>query len=125
MSTPRVLVVDDSDLVLEIVKLTLESEGYEVITKTSPFEAFTIITREQPELVLLDLSMPGMEGDVLLNVIRGSGHQCRSIILLHSDRDEVVLNQAVAATGAHGFIRKTGDPEQLLSQVASWVPPPA
>jgi CheY-like chemotaxis protein len=120
-TNPRILVVDDSELVLEIVKLTLESEGYEVITKSSPFEAFMFITREQPDLVLLDMSMPGMEGDVLLGVLQGSGQACRSTILLHSDRDEASLSEAVKSTGAHGFIRKTGDPEALLAQVSAWL----
>ncbi len=70
MTRQKILIVDDSDLVLEIYKEVLESADFEVITRNTPFGTASIIATEKPNLVLIDLFMPALSGDKLVELLR-------------------------------------------------------
>ncbi|OIP36528.1 MAG: hypothetical protein AUK47_14910 [Deltaproteobacteria bacterium CG2_30_63_29] len=117
----KVLVIDDSEIVLDVVQSILEDAGYEVVCSANPFGSFLALTREQPDLVLLDLSMPGIEGDVLLQVIKESGLTHSAKIVIHSSRDEAALARIAAEIGADGYIQKSSDPDEFLAAIARWL----
>ena len=63
MSRPRtILVADDDPSIREVIALTLEEEGYRVLTARNGAEALDLVTRERPDLVLLDMRMPVLDG---------------------------------------------------------------
>ena len=66
----RVLVVDDDESVRQVSKLVLASQGYEVITAENGFDALQLLRLALPNLIITDLSMPGMSGFELLSVVR-------------------------------------------------------
>ena len=79
------MVVDDSELVRELVTIMLESRGFIVVTLDNQFEFAQLLTRERPDLVLMDVDMPGLQGDAVVQIIRDFElHRCP--IVLHSDR---------------------------------------
>ncbi len=62
MSTPTVLVVDDEPQIRRVMRTTLSSNGYTVLEARSGEEALDILRKEQPDLILLDVNMPGRSG---------------------------------------------------------------
>ena len=117
--TPRrrkILVVDDSEIVREMVSIELEERGFTVVVMESPLGFTSALKREQPDLVLMDVSMPALQGDKLVDLANRSGTPGCPIVL-HSDRPEAELQTLVKNCGASGYIRKTSDGNQLAASV--------
>ena len=116
--TPRILVVDDSPICLDMMSLILEEGGYEVFTVGSPFALSSALTQHAPDLVLVDVNMPGLSGDKLVEITlrnRPANRVCP--IVLHSDKSDMELLALAETSGAAGYIRKTSDAEVVLRQV--------
>lgn len=118
MPKPRrkILLVDDSEIVRETVRLTLGEQGYEVVTLDGPFGFSRALLDERPDLVLMDVSMPALRGDRLAEVAKRSAlHTCP--IVLFSTHPEEELKALAAECGAAGYIRKTGNADLLLREI--------
>ena len=121
MTRQKVMIVDDSDLVLEIYKNALESAGFEVITRNTPFGTASLISSEKPNLVLLDIFMPALSGDKLVELVRKDKNIKNTKLLLFSDRPVDELKSVSATCGADGFIQKTRDHMDVVRKVQSWI----
>jgi CheY-like chemotaxis protein len=118
----RVLVVDDSAICLDATAMMLEDAGYEVSTVDTPFGLSSALTRDVPDLVLVDVGMPGLTGDKLVQItLRNRNDPRPCAIVLHSDRSEHELRELVRASGAAGYIRKTSDAAQLAREVERYL----
>lgn len=119
MSVPnqrkRIVLLDDSDLIRELVRETLEQAGYEVIDTATPFGFSNMLRREKPDLALLDVTMPTLRGDKLAEIAIQHGVGCP--IVLFSDRPEAELDSMVKAVKAAGYIRKTADMDDIVRSV--------
>ena len=113
----RILVIDDDRAHLETTRDLLEEEGYDVITQAGPFGATERIMVTRPDLVLLDVNMPALSGEMLLQVVKGREQTREARVVLHSSNDEEALRGAARRLGAAGWICK-GDPTALLRTVA-------
>ncbi len=121
MTRQKILIVDDSDLVLEIYKEVLESADFEVITRNTPFGTASIIATEKPNLVLIDLFMPALSGDKLVELLRKDKNIQNTKLILFSNRPSDELKSISASCGADGFIQKTGDHMEVVRNVRSWI----
>lgn len=109
----RVLVVDDHSVVREGIRHVLEgTEGFRVIAEAANgVEALEQATRERPDVVLLDLSMPGPSGLDVVRQLRARLPDIRILILsVHDDREYVLESVRV---GAHGYLRKDSSPADI------------
>lgn len=70
MAKIKVLIADDERDVLEVMSKRIRTEGYEVITAADGLQAWDLIVSESPDVILLDLTMPGMDGFTLLKKLR-------------------------------------------------------
>jgi CheY-like chemotaxis protein len=105
MST--ILVVDDSRLVLDAVRESLITEGHDVVLTENPLEVPHLIREKHPDLVLIDLNMPTMRGDIVARIIRKAfGSQV--VVLLHTEAPDEA-QKWIEPTGAEGVIAKSGD----------------
>lgn len=111
-----ILIIDDDEVLLATTQALLEAVGYEVRTHAGPFGATSVIMSTQPDLVLLDVNMPGLSGPGLVDVIRSKASAPASRIFFFSSSDDEVLRAAVEETGADGYLRK-GDRTQLAQDV--------
>jgi DNA-binding response OmpR family regulator len=121
MPAKKVLLVDDSDVVLEAGRIALEEQGLEVITLDNPYAVPYVIRKEQPDLVLIDVNMPTMKGDLAAKLIADYGMQKKAPVLLHSTLSDDELSVRVHSSGAAGFIRKTSDREIFVKRVMAWL----
>jgi DNA-binding NarL/FixJ family response regulator len=111
----RVLLADDHRLVLEAVQQALErDEGFEVVATThSGADVADLVARHRPDMVVMDLRMPGVDGLQALDQIRARGTNTKVVILSASERPDEI--QSALARGADGFILKSVNPSDLPS----------
>jgi CheY-like chemotaxis protein len=117
----KILVLDDSEIVLEATKMALEDAGHEVITLMSPFLLFETMQREHPDVVLVDVNMPALSGDRVLEISNAFGAFRETPVLLYSTIEAAQLKAMAQRYGADGFVRKSLDREVLLREVESWI----
>ena len=112
---PRsVLVVDDHPLTCEALASLLRSHGFEVAGQASDgAEAIELAASVRPDLVLLDLSMPGMDGLTALPRLREAAPACEVVVLTASGTEENLL--AAIRAGAAGYLLKTEPPERIAA----------
>lgn len=116
----RVLFVDDSETCREVVKQQLQLRGYDVTTIDSPFGFGAAVARTNPDLVLVDVYMPALDGGKLVEVAIQKGI-CSCPIVFYSERPVRELQSLVLSTKAAGFIVKTSDGDELARQCAEYI----
>jgi len=122
MSQPAtILVVDDSEVVLNVTRTLLEAVGYRVLTHSGPAGCVAVILQEKPDLVLIDVNMPKLGGETIVKLFGKAQPNSETIILLFSTLSAEQLEQRARASGAHGYIRKTEDTFELVRQVNRWL----
>ncbi|HEV8548287.1 MAG TPA: response regulator [Polyangiaceae bacterium] len=118
---PTVLVVDDSEVVLSVTKTLLEAAGYRVLTHPGPAGCVAVILQEKPDLVLIDVNMPKLGGETIVKLFGKAQPNSETITLLFSTLPADQLESRAQSSGAHGYIRKTEDPFELLRHVNRWL----
>jgi DNA-binding NarL/FixJ family response regulator len=110
----RILIVDDHPLTRDALAALLVQQGFDVVGEAADGqEAVSAVRGLQPDLVLLDLTMPGMDGLTALPRIREEAPACEVVVLTASDAEENLLG-AIRA-GASGYLLKTEPPEQIAT----------
>ena len=117
---PLVLVVDDDPRLREFMRVNLTMEGYSVREAASAEEALEAIEDTAPELVLLDVVMPGVDGWQMLQRMQ-ERHGSIPVIMFSGKVDESSAGDA-EERGARGFIGKPFDPQQLIERAKQLVP---
>jgi DNA-binding response OmpR family regulator len=116
-----ILVIDDSEVVLEMTRFTLESAGFRVLTRDRAQGSIVAILHEQPDLVLLDVNMPGLSGESIAEMLQRAGPSRGTIVVLYSSLPANALRMKAQASGAHGFIQKTSSQSELVRQVSAFL----
>jgi excisionase family DNA binding protein len=112
---PSVLIVDDDDNLRAFVRATLEVDGYIVREAASAEEGLDALDEEPPDLILLDVMMPQMDGwEMLRRVQERHGVGAIPVIMFSGKVDEGAGE--ATARGARGFVGKPFDPQQLIAQ---------
>ena len=111
----KVLVVDDEVEIVELLKDWLETEGYDVSGTTDPKEALGIFSRTNPDVSIVDLRMPGMDGFQLIGAMRRKSDSPIIIMSAMMDADSVMRGVQV---GADDFLAKPLVRRGFLTQVA-------
>jgi DNA-binding response OmpR family regulator len=114
MDAPTVLVVDDEPTVTEVVSIYLKRAGYGVVEASDGREALEILENQSPDLVVLDLTLPEVDGLEITRWLRARGEM--PIIMLTARREEVdrILGLEL---GADDYVVKPFSPQELVSRV--------
>jgi len=112
-----VLAVDDENDVLLIVKTALQAEGYRVLTAPDGPEALKTAREEKPDLVLLDVMMPGMDGFEVLDKLREDEATCMIPIIMLTGLSERDRKRSAIERGIKYYIVKPFDFQDLVSKV--------
>jgi excisionase family DNA binding protein len=119
---PVVLIVDDDSRLREYVRVNLEMEGYSVREAGDADEGLRVLEESTPDLVLLDVMMPGVDGwEMLRRVQERHGVGAIPVIMFSGQVDEQEVAEA-ATRGAQGFIGKPFNPQQLIDQTKQLLP---
>lgn len=112
-----ILVVDDEEDILEFVGYNLRQEGYQVLTANNGLQAIKIAQEHIPDLVILDVMMPDMDGIVTCERMRAIPELSHAIITFLTARSEDYSQIAGLEAGADDYITKPIRPKVLLSRV--------
>jgi CheY-like chemotaxis protein len=116
-----ILAVDDNPTNLKLVADVLEFEGCRVLTAADAEEAQQIIARTLPDLILMDIALPGMDGLTLTRLLKADRRTQRiRIVALTAFAMKGDDNKAVAA-GCEGYITKPIDTRKFPAQVAAFL----
>ena len=111
---PHIMVVDEDRRMLKMLKRTLKPNGYGITTATDGSSALTMLEKHRPDLVILDIMMPELDGFWVLDRIRQ--HSNAPIIMLTA-RGEAPLSRKVLVTGADDYVQIPFTIPELLAHV--------
>jgi two-component system, OmpR family, alkaline phosphatase synthesis response regulator PhoP len=115
----KVLVVDDEEPILELLKYNLEKSGYDVKTAENGMKAVEIAKKFTPDLVLLDIMMPKMDGVETCRLIREIPEMQKSFVVFLTARSEEYSEVAAFDVGADDYITKPIKPRALMSRISA------
>ncbi len=115
--TKRILVVDDEEDIVKLVKMYLEHHRYEIITANDGQEGLRKAKAEKPDLIVLDLMLPRMDGYKVCGLLKKDTRYAKTPIILFTAKaqeKDIKLGQEV---GADAYITKPFEPEILLAKI--------
>ena len=117
MEKHKILIVDDEPDILEFMQYNLEKEGFEVFLAASGKEAIEVAKKQLPDLIILDVMMPGMDGIEICRELRNDSRLGDTIIAFLTARNEDYSQIAGFESGADDYIAKPIKPRVLISRI--------
>jgi twitching motility two-component system response regulator PilG len=119
---PIVACIDDSPSIQRVVKFTLESSGYQVISIKESLKALTSLLNPKPDLILMDINMPDIDGYQLCSLCRKSSALRDIPIVMLTGRDGILDRVKAKMVGCVGYISKPFLPQELVKTVNTYLP---
>jgi two-component system chemotaxis response regulator CheY len=116
MKMAKILIVDDAEFLRMRISKMLVGDGYEVIEAENGAKAVEMYQSEKPDMVLMDITMPEMDGLTALKTIRGKDPRAKVVMLTALGQESVVL-EAIKA-GAKDFVVKPFERERILGAIS-------
>ena len=113
----RILIVDDEPDLLEMVQINLEMEGYECLVAYDGFRALDRARKEQPDLIILDVMLPGLNGYKVCRLLKFDEKYKRIPIIMLTAEAQQADRLMGEATGANYYMTKPFDADKLLAKV--------
>jgi len=121
MAKKRLLLVDDEVELVEMIKFRLEASGYEVLTANDGQQALEIARREKPDLVILDVMLPKMDGYKVCGLIKKDSRYAHIPVMMFTAKAmdaDMKLGQEVSADA---YLTKPFEPKVLLEKIKELV----
>jgi DNA-binding response OmpR family regulator len=116
----RVLVIDDDEMVLALVQRILSLEGFETLTTADGPQGLALFKERRPDIILLDLALPGMNGLEVLRKIRQLDEKAKVIVVTGSGSDDSA--EVALRYGACDFVRKPVDYADFVRRIKAALP---
>ncbi len=114
MNSPRILVVDDEQKIRSLVASYLTSDGFDVVEASNGEEAIAAVSRRKPDLVVMDIRMPGMDGLEALTKIRTISDVSVILLTARAEETDRIIGLSV---GADDYVTKPFSPRELVARV--------
>lgn len=122
---PLVLVADDDTEIAILMEILLQREGYDVVIAMNGTEALDLIERKKPDVVVLDIMMPNLNGYEVVQRLRGASATRFLPVILLSARAGALDRKYGIRMGADEYVLKPFQAEDLLERIGSVLPEPA
>ena len=117
MSKRKIIIIEDEPDILEVLSYNLRREGFEILAASDGAQGLAMVKREKPDLVLLDLMLPGMDGVEVCTTIKKHHDTHNTLIIMvtaKGEESDIVLGLGV---GADDYISKPFSPKELVARV--------
>ena len=112
----KILIAEDDTDISRLLSRILEAQGYQALQAFSRTEALSLIEREEPDLLLLDLMLPGLSGEELLRKLREERRYSFPVLIL-SAKSALGDKVALLKSGADDYITKPFEPEEVIARI--------
>ncbi|MDD3804239.1 MAG: response regulator [bacterium] len=113
----KILIIDDDEDIISLIKIILENENYAVIGASSGEEGIKTAIKQKPELILLDIMMPVMDGWEILKMLRTEESTRKIPVAMLTCKTDVKDKLTGLQEGAIDYITKPFSPEELIERV--------
>ena len=117
MKDKRILIVDDEPDILRLTLLRLKKSGFEVITALNGSDAIVVAGREKPDLILLDMVLPKMNGSQVCRYLKNHNELSHIPVILFTASSNTMTAIRAKKIGADDFIVKPFDPDVLIAKI--------
>jgi len=117
MSNKKIVIIEDEPDILEVLSYNLKREGFEVFSAINGILGLSLVEKELPDLVLLDLMLPGMDGIEICSTVKKNPATQNTLIIMvtaKGEESDIVLGLGV---GADDYISKPFSPKELVARV--------
>ena len=118
---PTILVIDDDPVIQKLLSVNFEMEGYQVVTASDGVEGLAQVGIAQPDIILLDVMMPRMDGLAVARKLKSDPATKSIPIVLLSAKAQSLDIQSGLEAGAEDYVTKPFDPLELLDKVAALI----
>ncbi len=115
----KILVIEDDPATLRLVDYSLRHKGYQVLTASNGLEGMRKVHNEKPDLIILDVMLPGMDGFEICHRLRSEPDTSQLLILMFSAKAQEIDKDIGLKVGADDYLTKPVDPGVLVSRVKS------
>lgn len=118
----KILIVDDQKMIRKLVNMSLSSHGFKIYEAENAKQAIKIVHENQPDLVILDIMMPGeIDGLGVCHIIKSSDEFKDIIVLLLSAKGQKIDQEEGRSAGANDYLLKPFSPQILLTKVQQYL----
>ena len=123
MANEKILLIDDEDDIRTVAQMSLQAVGgFQVLLAAGGKEGLDISAREKPDLILLDVMMPGLDGPSILKQLKENPESANiPVVFLTAKAQQMELDQ-LKSMGAAGVLTKPFDPMKLPEQIREFLP---
>ena len=113
----KILVVEDSSTIRKVISVTLSQNGYEIIEAGDGLEALSKLNESSPDLILLDIILPKMDGYKILSIIKENPDFCDIPVIMLTSKDGILNKVKGKMAGSAAYLTKPFDPSQLVETI--------
>lgn len=118
----KILVADDSAIARKVASIALGSRGFEILEAKNGMEALARLKKDRPDLILLDVVMPGIDGYKTLSIIKDNAEFKHIPVFMLTGRDKIFDKIKGKMSGSEEYLTKPFDPEELVSKIEKYLP---
>jgi CheY-like chemotaxis protein len=122
--TTKILIVDDEPHMLRVTELSIKKGGYDIVIGRNGREAVELAGREKPGLIVMDVSMPEMDGLTALQHLKANPETAPIPVIMLTVRGQAMTRHQAEQSGAAVYLTKPFSPSQLLAEVKRLLEPP-
>jgi len=112
-----ILVVEDSSTTRKVISITLSRHGYRVVEAADGLEALSKISEERPDLIMLDVILPKMDGYKILSIIKGNKEFKEIPVIMLTSKDGFINKMKGKIAGSTAYLTKPFDPDKMIAEI--------
>ena len=120
----KILLVEDDSELLELLRLSFRSAGFSVGTATNGIEALKKVQSLNPDLIVLDLVLPELDGFAVCETLRKNSRTVSTPIIALTGLTSELARAAIMESGANDCVTKPISPQELVTRIRQWLRPP-